>query len=101
MPMIPENQHAVVVGTPKVLDFTERLWNHAVSFCIKPGVGGTVVMEVSNSPLAVSDPTNGANIWVPDSGGTINAVKEISRFAPCKAIRFTAAVTDAVVHQKG
>lgn len=98
---IPENQHVIPAGQQKVLDFTERNWNHACSLIIDPGAGGTVHVYYSNSPLAVTTPADPSVIWFEDTGGAVVAVKEIVRFAPCKAIKITATAAIANVHQKG
>lgn len=98
---LPEKSEAVAVGTPLILDMTNRAFNHAISIIVKPGGGGTMTVEWSNSPLAVSDQSNPANVWIDSGNGAMAAAAEIARYAPCKAIRVTALVANGLCERKG
>lgn len=98
MDRIALRQNAVATATPQIYDMSACA--AGVSFMCKPGAGGTMTVEFSNSPLAVTDPTNAANIWADSGLGSITdaAAKEVIRTGPCKAARVSAATAAGVCH---
>lgn len=97
--MIPQATKTVVVGTPLVLDCSNRSFNHAMSLMCVPGGGGTLTVESSNSANAITAP--GSANWMDSGEGAMATKKEVVRYSPCMAIRITALVADGVVELKG
>lgn len=99
----PNISHALASGDKKVLDMRQRMFDHPISFIVVAGAGASVVCEISNSPLAITQPDDPTTYWAPSGAGTITSAAnaEIVRYAPCVAIRFTSTGGSAVVEQKG
>lgn len=78
----------VAAGQTQVINLLERDWNYPVNVMAKAGSGGTVKVEFSNTATAATTP--GTANWI-DSNLTssVNGT-EITRFAPCVAVRLSA-----------
>lgn len=80
---------AVPTGaTGVVLDMRNINPGAGVAITLKPGASGGITCEVSNTPNAADDAAS-AN-WVDCGNGSMTAITEITRFAPCSALRFKA-----------
>lgn len=96
---LAERQYLVAPGTPALIDCTNK--RHPMSLALRPAEGGYMLVSVSNSPLAVSDPNNPANIWNDCGHGKIIGAEEIVRYAPCKAIMVQSFGGTGELHTKG
>lgn len=99
---LKERHFRVTAEAPSlVLDMTAKHFDHPVTFIVGASPGAEVHVDFSNSALAVRDPEHSENVWCPWSGNPIVGAREIVRYAPIKAIRFTVQNGTATIDQKG
>lgn len=76
------------VGTPLVLEAAQYSIPYPLTLCVKPGAGGTLLVEYRISP---------GGDFVAWPAGTVSAATVQVLTGPVEALRFTAGVADGTI----
>lgn len=82
-------------ATGAVLDMRSVNAHAGVAMTIKPGASGSITCEVSHTKDAADDPSSAT--WVDCGNGAMTTNQELTRFAPCQALRFKATTAAGTV----
>lgn len=78
----------VAAGQTKVINLLERNWNNPVNVMAKAGSGGTIKVEFSSTETAYETP--GTATWIDANCPSSTTGAEVTRYAPCVAVRLSA-----------
>lgn len=89
----------VVPGTPRIIDCSQRSFGHPMCIHLLPGASGGMTLEASNSANAITDQANAD--WIDCGNGSMTADTEVTRYAPCYALRIKATVANGTAEVRG
>lgn len=78
----------VTAGQTQVINLLDRDWSNPVNVMAKSGAGGTIKVEFSSTSTAHTTP--GTAVWIDSLIASSSSGAEITRYAPCVAVRLTA-----------